>query len=196
MMRTQVNLRCFVFLPVCVCVIIISSSKITMFCVFFRWGVWGNESHRLTVMKGARFIICSDWLWLPLSIFTHLLSKLGQYVKISSIDKIGLYIVVFSLLLFVHTCLTKEKEFWAYLRNHTWHRRILYGCVGNYESYSSLPLSFLWKALTINIIIFLFRHTDRRWPFQLTQFALFAGDWRHKCRSLCFHCVSKMTKKP
>lgn len=37
----------------------ISSSNITVFSVFFPWGVWGNESHRLPVIEGASFIICS-----------------------------------------------------------------------------------------------------------------------------------------
>lgn len=44
--------------------------------------------------------------------------------------------------------------------------------------------------------IFLFRETDREWPFQPSQFALLPGDWLRKCRSLCFYCVSKMTKNP
>lgn len=36
----------------------------TMFCLLFPWGVWGNESHQLPVIEGARFIIFSGGVYL------------------------------------------------------------------------------------------------------------------------------------
>lgn len=91
---------------------LMSSRTLTVLCVFSPWGVWGNESHRLTVMKGGGFIICLDWLWLSL-IFQAIINKMRSICEKSSIYKDCWWssscTVDPSLLLFVYTCFTSEK---------------------------------------------------------------------------------------
>lgn len=99
-----------------------SLSSITVFSVFFPWGVWGNESHRLPVIEGASFISCSGGVHPRVLLFIHLFRKIQE--KLNLDGALYFYINAWGLLTKSGQHLKRQHRQICFI-SETWHKQII-----------------------------------------------------------------------